>query len=255
MKRLAHFIEYESISFQSNYVSCKCYALEQDLLNNQGAWYTAPKLTHHETGVSVEPKDAPFSDIFHWSRMYEYPYVFFRIVPFLKGQKILDAGGGRSIFQFFLSREAPDCQIYNVDNDADGHIYIHDAQRMKGFPNLNISLGDILDLSHTYGENYFDNSCCISVLEHMHDWSERKRAFQELIKVTKNKTLITMDIICKKIDGVFRPPQEMLSMLQELEIPVKEPEARVLTSYVPDQPENEDLRLMILFVGVEKRDV
>lgn len=50
--------------------------------------------------------------------------------------------------------------------------------------NLNVVIGDILNIP--YNDNIFDNTICIAVIHHLSSTEKRKKAIQELIRVTKN---------------------------------------------------------------------
>ena len=49
--------------------------------------------------------------------------------------------------------------------------------------NLNVVIGDVLSIP--YNDNTFDNTICIAVLHHLSTTEKRKKAIQELIRVTK----------------------------------------------------------------------
>lgn len=49
--------------------------------------------------------------------------------------------------------------------------------------NLNVVIGDVLSIP--YNDNIFDNTICIAVLHHLSTTEKRKKAIQELIRVTK----------------------------------------------------------------------
>ena len=51
--------------------------------------------------------------------------------------------------------------------------------------NLEVINGDILRIP--FQDNYFDNIICIAVIHHFKNRSDRIRAIQELIRITKNK--------------------------------------------------------------------
>ena len=99
----AEWLRAEPSTFEANYVVAKNYHLEQELFKEGGYFWKAPVITVKDNKALVSEWG---SDALHWSRVYEYPHIFWGMLP-IKG-KILDAGGGRSIFQFFISREAPE---------------------------------------------------------------------------------------------------------------------------------------------------
>lgn len=92
----------------------------------------------------------------HWSRIYEYPWIWCH-AGFGSGQWVLDAAGGDSPLQHFMAKAG--AQVVNVDLDE---------AAIKRAPGARVlrSLCDLHDLSKVFQDAVFDVVVCASVLEH-----------------------------------------------------------------------------------------
>lgn len=134
---------------------------------------------------SVDPKQASmtyhFTSNTHWSRWYEYSFVAAN-GDFQPRQWVLDAAGGDSLFQLFLSRIG--CQVLNVDLDASRQL-----KSTKGIVNV---VGDIKNLQN-YQAKIFDRITCLSALEHI---VKPMQVIEQLWRVLKDggRLAVTFDV-------------------------------------------------------------
>jgi len=123
------------------------------------------------------------SVLHHWSRVWEYPFVFEKI----RGGKILDVGGGWSFFPAYMYHHLHGTKISISDNDP--HI-------VNWHKKNNISYGDIYldDITESkFPDNEFDCIVCISTLEHIPDKIEALREMKRILK-PDGTLLLSFDI-------------------------------------------------------------
>ncbi len=153
----------------------------------------------------------------HWSRRWEYPYVFEQLrqecpaVPGAgpsRGLRILDAGSGLTFFPHFVARELPVAAIECSDRDA---AMERDARGLvpPASPNVRYSTQDLARLS--FADDSFDCVYCISVLEHT---AERERIAEEFRRTLRPGGLlvVTIDV---SLDGRGEIPRAEAARLVE----------------------------------------
>ena len=134
-------------------------------------------------------------DSLHWSRRYEYPWVLRKLYP-SKEDIVMDAGAGAAVLQFALSQYVK--ELHNIDIDKDFLQMVETIKQETGlFSNIVTTEADIRSLPHA--DDYFDKSICISVLEHLPP-ADIRSGIDEILRVTKKKVFITMDICLYRLD-------------------------------------------------------
>ncbi len=191
----------------------------------------------------------------HWSRRWEYPYVFEQLAawaaqasagppgagaqgpargPTAGGLRILDAGSGLTFFPHYVARELSVESVECCDRDP---AMERDARRLQppASPKVRYSTQDLAAL--TYAGEAFDCTYCISVLEHTR---ERDRIVDEFARTLRPGGLlvVTIDV---SLDGRAEIPRdEAAALIQELArrfeplgafgVAVAQPPADVLTT-------------------------
>lgn len=164
-------------------------------------------------------------DSLHWSRRFEYPWVLRRIDP-QPDDIVIDAGAGSAILQFTLSRCIK--ELHNLDIDEPELDRVNRLKKESGhFNNIITTLGDIRAIP--YADDYFTKSVCISVLEHLPPDDVRK-GLDELVRVTKNKIFITIDVCLTTIDTTI--PSNIITIKQFTDM------CNDLNIIVPDLPKS-----------------
>jgi SAM-dependent methyltransferase len=154
----------------------------------------------------------------HWSRRWEYPYVFERLAAWNElrgadagGLRILDAGSGLTFFPHYLASTLPVERIECCDRDP---AMERDARRLHPPASASVDYGT-QDLSRlSYADASFDCIYCISVLEHT---TERERIADEFQRTLRRGGLlvVTIDV---SLDGRAEIPREEAALLMaELE--------------------------------------
>lgn len=115
----------------------------------------------------------------HWSRIFEYPWVYNMLRP-QENDIILDLGGGWGPLQFLLARECN--QVYNFDIDTAVIPFLEAGKRTLGINNITLNLGDVED-GLPYRNCFFDKVVFLSVLEHLNP--PYGRYMEDIIRVTK----------------------------------------------------------------------
>jgi len=136
-------------------------------------------------------------DSLHWSRRFEYPWLYINLEPFTKDDIVLDAGAGNTVLQFILSKRVR--QMHSLDKDMDDVNWANKVSEERRFSNVFSIVGDLTNM--TFLSDYFDKVICISTLEHLPK-QKVLDGVEELIRVTKQggKIAITMDIVLEKTD-------------------------------------------------------
>ncbi len=147
----------------------------------------------------------------HWSRRWEYPYVFERLAAWARarsGLRILDAGSGLTFFPHYIARELPGSAVECSDRDP---AMERDARRLRppASPQVHYSTQDLARLS--FADESFDCTYCISVLEHT---AERERIADEFRRTLEPGGLlvVTVDV---SLDGRAEIPREEAARLLE----------------------------------------
>jgi hypothetical protein len=145
----------------------------------------------------------------HKGRRFEYPWALeqtgWRNINYnyttntygggqFKDGKALDAGGGLSSFPFLLSNYYN--EVYNIDLFLKEHADFLEMVKLKlNCSNITLVTRNISSLP--YADNFFDDTFCISVLEH--GGNNCKTIIDELLRVTKGKVIVTMDVTREKM--------------------------------------------------------
>ncbi len=118
--------------------------------------------------------------VYHWSRVFEYPWSLFW-GSFDKGQWVLDAAGGDGLLQTLITNQG--AQVINIDQDS--------SKKPKDENKILFSQGDLRKLN--IQDETFDRVVCVSVLEHI---DSPMQVLKELWRVLKprGRLLVTMDI-------------------------------------------------------------
>ncbi len=116
----------------------------------------------------------------HWSRIFEYPWIFIN-GDLRVGQRVLDAAGGDAPLQNFLA--VGGCKVVNVDLDT--------SKQPKNIPNIECFCGDLRKLA--FPDETFERIVCCSVLEHSVDYL---KILEELWRVLAKggRLLVTLDV-------------------------------------------------------------
>jgi len=126
----------------------------------------------------------------HWSRIFEYPWVYATIQP-EKDDIILDLGGGWGPLQLYLAQRCK--RVYNFDMDGGIIPFLEASERTLGIYNVTLNLGDAVN-GLPYEDCFFDKVVILSVLEHMSP--PYQRYLDEVLRVTKVGGIIacTLDV-------------------------------------------------------------
>lgn len=154
-------------------------------------------------------------DSFHqWSRQWEYPFVFDRILKYSKNKsnsiKILDAGSGITFFPYFIASNIDMVTVTCCDFDQSlnsifANILCHSRD------NVEFMVGDIHKL--LCQDNLFDVIYSISVLEHTRDFEAIIKEFKRVLKA-EGILILTFDI---SLDGtVDISPQTAVKLIQTI---------------------------------------
>ena len=135
-----------------------------------------------------------FHDSTHSSRRLEYPWVVQNIRQ-MSGI-VLDAGSGETAIGMMLASK--NREVVCVDNYMPTIDQLNIIAKKFHMKNFSAEYGDITKLK--YADNFFDVSYCISVLEHLPQ-DQIFIAMSELLRVTKHKVLITLDIMLEAGNG------------------------------------------------------
>jgi len=170
MKVLGQFFDAEDALSKDN------FHISMDLYNSETRW------------------DLAFHDSEHASRRLEYPWVV-QNVRNITGP-ILDAGCGETAIGLYLAANGH--KVTAVD------YYFPTVNKLEkiideyGIKRYRAVYGDITNL--TYEDNTFEVSYCVSVIEHL-PVSSIPVAINGLLRVTRKKLLITLDVMLESSDG------------------------------------------------------
>jgi len=153
----------------------------------------------------------------HWSRQWEYPYVYDKIFEFNRNNnkrllKILDAGSGATFFPFFIMSSLSNVSVTACDNNSSCKDIFSAIQKNGQFPLPDLKF-DVEDLHNfTYDTDTFDVVYCISVLEHVSDVASIMKEFKRVLK-PDGILILTFDI---SIDGKHDMPASKAENLLQL---------------------------------------
>jgi len=132
-----------------------------------------------------------FDSLHSWSRQWEYPFVFTRIMDFvdrrtLSSLRILDCGSGLTFLPFYLANRFSNSEITCCDQDntlEDFYRRINEGGRGK----VRFAQGDLTKMP--FADEEYDIAYCISVLEHTNKYLE---IIPELRRVLKKGGLLVL---------------------------------------------------------------
>lgn len=132
----------------------------------------------------------------HMTRIFEYPWAV--IESDLKpSDVVLDAGGGLSLFPFFLSSRCE--KVVNVDISyhkrfAIDMVALREIAKKLGYMNLEIVIEDIKSMH--FKDDTFDKVYCISTIEHV-PLKQQFEMIDEMYRVLKPNgiLILTTDVI------------------------------------------------------------
>lgn len=192
----------------TNFGKSHGYANRLDLLDND--WKSLYKTLEIEQDFFLKntkffrgsdykwPQDALHS----WSRIWEYPYIYSKLMEYEKELNIMDFGSGVTFFPHALSKLGHD--IACIDNDP---ICIRDNIRAsRFFSEIQDYKGKITAPTQNEIENstsQYDIIYSISVLEHIEDPTQYIDFFYKNLK-PNGRLLLTMDIDLRG-DGDLSP--------------------------------------------------
>lgn len=178
-------------------------------LNEPESFMLTKKLFDLENELGKDTHDS-----LHWSRRFEYPWVYAKLQPFGNSDIVLDAGAGNTVFQFLISKQVK--ELHSIDANLSCVDWV--SSKAKQFANVFSKQADILHLPFPNG--FFDKVVCISALEH-NSKQQIWAAISELTRVTKpaGKIAITMDIALETTDKQF-DITDLGNMAKEHSIPI-----------------------------------
>ncbi len=153
----------------------------------------------------------------HWSRQWEYPYVYERLREELGersaaagGARILDAGSGLTFFPHFLAERLPLARVDCCDRDPliedDAALLLPPASAAVAYSTQDLSALRFPDAT-------FDAVYCVSVLEH----SDRREAIAaEFARVLKPGGLLVLTIDVSRDGRAEIPPEEAARLVAEV---------------------------------------
>jgi hypothetical protein len=173
-------------------IYCQMEWANYTFLLNPNCFLITAKL--HDLEMALQ-KDVP--DSLHWSRRFEYPWVYQKLSPFSQDDVVLDAGAGNTVLQLYISPMVK--EVHSVDLDVEAINWISKTKQEKTMDNVFPVVGDLTSMAFPSG--YFDKVICISTLEHISK-GRVTDGIDELIRVTKlgGRIAITMDVVMEKTD-------------------------------------------------------
>lgn len=177
---------------------------------------------------------------YHWSRVFEYPWVAEK-GDFKQGQWVLDAAGGDSSMQFYLAKLG--CRVINVDLET---------PQLKQDSVLRM-VGDLKKLP--FLNSTFSRIVCVSVLEHIEN---PKEVVKELCRVLDvgGKLLLTFDVANYKRWNHTVDVKVAEDILSEFEIKLPSEPNNILEQSFPEIKrlvnEPSEVHLKVLCLCLEK---
>jgi len=172
-------------------------------------------LLQHQNLLKTYRRKWVADPLHQWSRQYEYPFVYSKIMSFTKDNpeipiSILDAGSGVTFFPFYLAsifrNSHVDCADFNTLPTVLIPKINTKAERPVGFYRADIR-------TLPFDNNTYDVIYCISVLEHTKAFPLIIQEFKRLLR-PEGILLITFDI---SIDGDLDIPlKQATELIHEL---------------------------------------
>lgn len=131
----------------------------------------------------------------HWSRQWEYPFVFEKIKDFKRHKldnsiSVLDAGSGVTFFPYYITTKLRETRVTCLDSDASLKKIFSNINKLSK-EKVEFAAFDIRKLP--YKDNSYDVIYCISVLEHTKNFEQIIKEFRRVLK-KDGLLLITFDI-------------------------------------------------------------
>jgi len=159
----------------------------------------------------------------HWSRQWEYPFVYANIQLFIINDKknsdikILDAGSGVIFFPYYIASTFDHIEVHCCNIDVSLKSIFSNINANSKFP-VNFYSADIHYLP--FKDNSYDIVYCISVLEHAKDFEAVIREFKRVLK-QNGLLIVTFDI---SVDGLadisVKKGVELIKMLEKYFCPI-----------------------------------
>ncbi|GEM_PF-1986414 len=165
----------------------------------------------------------------HWSRQYEYPYVFYNVSSFIRNSKIphckiLDAGSGVTFFPYYIKESFQNTAVVCCDQEVINKDIFKDIN--DNFQNkISFNIEDLRETN--YHDCSFDIIYCISVLEHTEDYEKIIKEFKRILKPS-GKLILTFDICIKGDDDISPERAERLLNILYTEFPPKNEEDKII---------------------------
>jgi len=146
----------------------------------------------------------PRDPLHTWSRIWEYPYVYYHLLNYMatfpqgSGPTVADIGSGVTFFPFALARLGYDVVCTDVDSICEKDL-CRAAETVPHSPG-GVTFRLIHDSSLPFADSACDAAYCISVLEHVADIG---RTVGEIARILKpgGLCLITCDINMQPADS------------------------------------------------------
>jgi 2-polyprenyl-3-methyl-5-hydroxy-6-metoxy-1,4-benzoquinol methylase len=187
----------------------------------------------------------------HWSRQFEYPWAI-KSANLLPHHTCLDAGGaGFSSFKYAVAKRSKHVTVVDLD-EASLSMNEFYGKKMN-INNISYHKNDISKFKFDYK---FNRIFCISVLEHIEDYSEKTKCVKNMIDHLEDdgEMLLTFDIILKNdtkiygdLDVSAMELDAIKPILDELgvqQIPIQKPLIGVLS---------EGTKVMVMYVHYKKQ--
>jgi SAM-dependent methyltransferase len=137
----------------------------------------------------------------HYSRQWEYPYVWTNISHLGHGARILDVGSGITFFPFMLTAAGFQIECCDADDELDLADRFRRAGKMTGL-GTEFTAGSLGEVGYQRGA--FDAAICVSVLEHV-DRAARAEMVDAFTAVVRpgGRLVVTCDVDLGRNDGLF----------------------------------------------------
>ena len=144
-------------------------------------------ITNRMLGKEIELNWWNYSSL-HATRRFEYPWAYMAMGPYTAEHRVLDVGGGLTLFGMLIAPSVQRFETVDILESAVSEMKLFEAKT-----GIHPVLGDARQLP--FPDGYFDRACSISVLEHM-PRLETTATIDEMQRVTKSdgKVALTLDV-------------------------------------------------------------
>lgn len=140
----------------------------------------------------------PSDSLHNWSRIWEYPFVYFQIEKYLQENKaelsqikIADVGSGVTFFPFAIAELGTNVVCFDPDPVVSNDI--PKAAKALGYTKNEVTVGKTDGHSLDAEDNSLDCIACVSVLEHVKNWNLLIEEFRRVLKVN-GMLILTIDL-------------------------------------------------------------